>query len=577
MKNSNFIYNFILFIFFFQTQSFANEVFEVNADPVSVSKQIIKEKPLPWSADEYAAIISDFDRTKELRAMDKNYLLLQSPWLGMGYLQGVFMNGERTVPVEQLLDLLTQATNSPELTSKKLAEVTLQQSLAEYAIAYDIAKKLNDSDTLSYEDAVAFLSTQYGYQKIKSAKKLLAESGASTVAVIDNKTSKRISTHLKNIRRQYSDQIPIPNALKEVEIFYNLLEEVAAGLAAVPTYTNFTQTITELNDEQIQTRKKWRSTIEIKNPTSATVWTIPDLVDLEWTSTNMPADKTIKFYLTKDNMVVQELGTFTNNQFAKGIKLNRTLPAGNTYKIMGIELFPGNKFHTAKFATPYFTINKRRPDEKPVPKEEVVLVEETIEEVVQPEEIVVPEKIIEPEETVAPPIVIPEEIELPKEEPVVVSEEVEPPKEEEEVVVVPTPEIIPEVIQEPIVIEAPKEVVKRINFDGRKITYVKELEVNNKVITINIWDHGRQDGDIISIYLNGIEIVSKYSLTYLKKGFELNLDMDQPNDLFLYAHNLGKFPPNTVSIEVIDGDNSENIILNSDLSRCEAVLINVKK
>jgi len=574
MKNSYFIYNFILFIFFIQTQSFANEGIEINVDPVSVSKQIIKEKPIPWSADEYAAIISDFDRTKEIQAMDKNYLLLQSPWLGMGYLQGVFMNGERTVPVEQLLDLLTQATNSPELTSKKLAEVTLQQSLAEYAIAYDIAKKLSDSDTLSYEDAVAFLSTQYGYQKIKSAKKLLAESGVSTAAVIDKKTSKRISTHLKNIRRQYSDQIPIPNPLKEVEIFYNLLEEVAAGLAAVPTYTNFTQTITELNDEQIQTRKKWRSTIEIKNPTSTTVWTIPDAVELEWISTNMPADKTIKFYLTKDNMVVQELGTFTNNQFAKGIRLNRTLPRGDTYKIMGIELFPANKFHTAKFATPYFTINKRRPDEKPIPKEEVVLVEETIKQVVEPEEIVVPEKIIEPEVTVVETNVKPEVIEPPIQEPIEPKEEVQPPKEEE---VVPTPVIIPEVVQEPVVIEAPKEVIKRTNFDGRKITYVKELEVNNKIIRINIWDHGRQDDDIVSIYLNGIEIVSKYSLTYLKKGFELNLDMDKPNDLFLYAHNLGRFPPNTVSIEVIDGDNSENIILNSDLSRCEAVLINVKK
>lgn len=554
MKNSYFIYYFILFVFLTNTQSFANETIVRIGDPVSLSKQLIKEQPQPWSAEEYASLVSGFDRAKKIGAMDKNYLLLQSPWLGMDYLQGVFVNGERTVPVEQLLDLLNQATNSPEITSKRLAEVTLHQSLTEYAIAYDIAKKLSDSDTLSYEDAVAFLSTQYGYQKIKSAKKLLAESGITTAAVIDKKTSKRISTHLKNIRRQYSDQIPIPNALKEVEIFYNLLEEVAAGLAAVPAYTNFTQTITELNDEQIQTRKKWRSTVEIKNPTSTTVWTIPDPVDLEWITTNMPADKTIKFYLTKDNVVVQELGTFKNNQFAKGIRLNRALPAGNTYKIMGIELFPANKYHTAKFATPYFTINKRRPDEKPAPKEEVVLAEVAVDKADEPEEIV------EPAEEVITPVVIPEVIEPPKEE-----------------VVVPTPEITPEIIQEPILIEAPKKVVKRTNFDGRKITYVKELEVNNKVIRINLWDHGRQDDDIISIYLNGIEIVSKYSLTYIKKGFELNLDTDKPNDLFLYAHNLGRFPPNTVSIEVIDGDNSENIILNSDLSRCEAVLINVRK
>ena len=132
-------------------------------------------------------------------------------------------------------------------------------------------------------------------------------------------------------------------------------------------------------------------------------------------------------------------------------------------------------------------------------------------------------------------------------------------------------------LEEVIVASEPIEVEKRTDFDGRTITYVKELEVNSKIVQINLWDHGRQDGDIVSIYLNGIAIVSQYTLTYQKKGFELNLDTAKPNDLFLYAHNLGRFPPNTVSIEIIDGGNSENIILNSDLSRCEAVLINVKE
>ena len=113
-------------------------------------------------------------------------------------------------------------------------------------------------------------------------------------------------------------------------------------------------------------------------------------------------------------------------------------------------------------------------------------------------------------------------------------------------------------------------------FNGRKLTYVKELEVNSDEIHINLWDHGRKDGDIVSIYLNGESVVSKYHLTYQKKQFYIKLDATKPNDLFLYAHNLGKFPPNTVSIEITDGESSENIILNSDLKSCEAVLINVK-
>ena len=71
------------------------------------------------------------------------------------------------------------------------------------------------------------------------------------------------------------------------------------------------------------------------------------------------------------------------------------------------------------------------------------------------------------------------------------------------------------------------------------------------------------DGDIVSIYLNGVAVVSKHYLTYRNKTFEVKLDPTKPNDLFLYAHNLGKSPPNTVAIEMKDGAVSEKIILNS--------------
>jgi hypothetical protein len=113
-------------------------------------------------------------------------------------------------------------------------------------------------------------------------------------------------------------------------------------------------------------------------------------------------------------------------------------------------------------------------------------------------------------------------------------------------------------------------------FDGRKINYVQELIVSSEDISINLWDHGRQDGDVVSIYLNGEAVVSKYSLTYHKQHFDLRLDASKNNDLFLYAHNLGKFPPNTVSVEILDGTVADNIVLNSDLKSCEAVLIKVK-
>jgi len=258
-------------------------------------------------------------------------------------------------------------------------------------------------------------------------------------------------------------------------------------------FINFKKSIRFLDELHIDSRNILQSSIEITYPNNKTIWTIPDPVEITWKTKNIPDNKTIKFYLSKDDIVVQELGTFKNNNFVSGVKLNKALQTGDNYRVIGIELFPRDKFRIAKFATSYFTINK--PANKEVKAAGVV-----------------------------------------------------------------------------------KEQAPRRNvFEGRTISYVKELVVDSKEIRISLWDHGRKDGDMVSIYLNGEAIVSKYLLTYQKKHFDIKLDATKPNDLFLYAHNLGKFPPNTVSIEITDGKAAENIILNSDLKSCEAILISVKE
>ncbi|QBA64070.1 hypothetical protein [Muriicola soli] len=549
---------YVLIALFFLSTGFtktarASDAYVVKEDPIEVSKKIITDDPLPWTAEEHQKILEKLGPVGMLGQMDKNYLLLQSPWLGTEYLQGAFDEGVNSIPVEQLLDLLNLAANSPQQTSRKLAEISIKQALREYDKAFQIAASLKGSSTVAYDDAIDFLQSRFGYLKVKTAKNLLDESALADNAVLDKKTGKKISDRFKNIRKKYTDEIPLTNALNEVKAFYTLLEDVVGGLAKVEPYTKFTQTITELNEVQLRERKHWRSALEITYPDKGTVWTIPDEVSIQWTTENLPPEKTIKFYLLRDNTVIEELGIFKNTAVASGIKLNKTLPRGTNYRIMGIELFPADKFHTAKFATPYFTIDKRDPNTPPPPVEEILVVEEKPGPEIE-EEVMVTEEVVV---AAAPPV---------KQQPEVEVEPVEAITETS----IPDP-----VVREEIAVE--EKVEKRTDFGGRSITYVKELEVNNKIVKINLWDHGRKDGDIVSIYLNGYPIVSEYLLTYQKKGFELKLDPSKPNDLFLYAHNLGQFPPNTVSIEIIDGDASENIILNSDLSRCEAVLINVKQ
>ncbi|WP_149273126.1 hypothetical protein [Pareuzebyella sediminis] len=243
-----------------------------------------------------------------------------------------------------------------------------------------------------------------------------------------------------------------------------------------------------------------KSSIEIISPNASTIWNIPGPAKIEWKTSNIDPAKNIRFFLARNDMVVQELGTFVNNSVANGIKLAKNIGSGDAYQVVGIELFPDNKFQVAKFATPYFSIRNAASDARKAQRNGNVYPQNT--------------------ESVSP-----------------------------------TREV----------------------FEGRKISYTKELTFASKNLKVAIWDHGRQDGDIVSIYLNGETIIAKHSLTYRKKKIAIELDPDKSNDLFLYAHNLGNSPPNTVSIEITDGNSSENMILNSDLKSCEAVLINVKK
>ncbi|HAF78784.1 MAG TPA: hypothetical protein DCG42_15840 [Maribacter sp.] len=267
------------------------------------------------------------------------------------------------------------------------------------------------------------------------------------------------------------------------------------------------------------------STINITSPNENTIWNIPEKITLEWNTVKIDTSKSIRFFLVRNEMVVQELGSFKNDGFESGIELAKNIGSGNRYQVVAIELFPDDKYNIAKRVTPFFTITNAASDERK------------------------------------------------KKQQLANANTVAPKKKRKKSKVKTKEQIVPAQTE---VAQAQKKPEVRESFDGRKISYTKEFEFDSEHIIVKIWDHGRQDGDIVSIYLNGVQVVKKYYLTCWKKEFKIKLDPNKSNDLFLYAHNLGDSPPNTVAVEITDGKKSENIVLNSDLQSCEAVLISVK-
>jgi len=269
------------------------------------------------------------------------------------------------------------------------------------------------------------------------------------------------------------------------------------------------------------------STINIISPNENTTWNIPDKISLEWNTVKIDTSKSIRFFLVRNEMVVQELGSFKNDGFEDGIALAKNIGSGDRYQVVAIELFPDDKFNIAKRVTPFFTITNAASDERK--KKQQLANANTVSPKKKRKKSKAKTKV---KESIAQ--------------------------------------------EQPAIVQTEKKNEPRNSFDGRKISYTKEFEFDSEHIIVKIWDHGRQDGDIVSIYLNGVQVVKKYYLTYWKKEFKIKLDPNKSNDLFLYAHNLGYSPPNTVAVEITDGKKSENIVLNSDLQSCEAVLISVK-
>ena len=113
--------------------------------------------------------------------------------------------------------------------------------------------------------------------------------------------------------------------------------------------------------------------------------------------------------------------------------------------------------------------------------------------------------------------------------------------------------------------------IKKIK--NRRVKKGEIIEVQSKTLSITVYDHQKDDGDIISLNYNGNYILEKFTLKNEKHKVDVILDSDKavPNYLILYAHNLGEVSPNTVAVIVDDGITKQRFILNADMNTSDVI------
>ncbi|MBC7407953.1 MAG: hypothetical protein H7339_06150 [Arcicella sp.] len=105
----------------------------------------------------------------------------------------------------------------------------------------------------------------------------------------------------------------------------------------------------------------------------------------------------------------------------------------------------------------------------------------------------------------------------------------------------------------------------------RKVIIKHTYKVKTEEISLELFDHENEDGDIVSVCFNGQYILEKYTLLNKPKQLKIKLLPYQRNVLTVFANNTGKEGANTSAIRFIVDGKMQELILYADKKESEGV------
>jgi hypothetical protein len=112
----------------------------------------------------------------------------------------------------------------------------------------------------------------------------------------------------------------------------------------------------------------------------------------------------------------------------------------------------------------------------------------------------------------------------------------------------------------------------------RKNETMQDIYFKNDSLILSLYDNGIVDGDTVSVFMNGENIISKQKLkeAAIKKTIYVPANSDSLQ-LVLFAENLGTIPPNTGLLTVRDGDDVYQVRFSADLQKNASIILRRKK
>lgn len=113
-------------------------------------------------------------------------------------------------------------------------------------------------------------------------------------------------------------------------------------------------------------------------------------------------------------------------------------------------------------------------------------------------------------------------------------------------------------------------------YSGRPVDVQGTVYVSSRNVTFRVWDSGTIDDDNVTLIVNGVTILSNYTLTGDKKEISYTLSNYGYNYILLFANNEGTISPNTCAVSIDDGTGEQTLTLSANLSTNGAYSIYVE-
>ncbi len=117
-----------------------------------------------------------------------------------------------------------------------------------------------------------------------------------------------------------------------------------------------------------------------------------------------------------------------------------------------------------------------------------------------------------------------------------------------------------------------------LSYGQRKDRVLKTIETTSDSLILSFYDNGVVDGDMISVYVNGQNVISNARLTEVALKKTVNhTGMSDLIEIKLVAENLGSLPPNTGLLIVQDGIDKHTVNFSADLQTNATIVFRKRK